>query len=296
MPEDEYPPDPARPVPLRRDHIELHTNAQYAEFGAFILDAYQAGVMSEPAPDHRTDPTYGTDLLGDLLGDLMHYADQYKVDFETAAVEASSRYLAQRSDEAPYRPGTLVQLTQDAADDPILAGLPRRGVITGLRMIPGKPTAFAMRSPGEPEGHWYSATDLEPAPAFRPIPTNNGIIDTPLQAEQALVETVARIGLADLHQQPADHHDIEDHHALLIGLEAWSGTWAEQLTDKLGPRFEEALQALEYQQPSHTVHPAHLADRDFPFDPNCGGSEPGYGDDTGYRPGGPAQGHGRRPR
>lgn len=270
----------------------LLTSANYAEAAAFALDAYHVGAAPHIGEDHRTDPRQAEELLGSLLHDLFHYADRYGADFQRVSREAMLDYLNERLDETPFRTGTLVQVTTEAADDPTLSALPRRGVITDIHLAPGRQARYDVRSPGEPVAYQFASGDLEPGPPFRPIPTRDGIVDTPLDAEQALIQAVARLGLTDRLQRPPQPCNLHDKKALLTALSSWAGVTEERLIDLLGPRFDEELQRLER---SAAQHPAALAAADYPIDPTDGLSSPGPEGPSPNRPGGSPR-HGPRLR
>lgn len=50
---------------------------------------------------HRTGCDY-EDALGDLLSDLMHWADQHEFDFEAALIRARDHHACEVAEEAAY--------------------------------------------------------------------------------------------------------------------------------------------------------------------------------------------------
>ncbi|RAY14986.1 hypothetical protein DPM19_09555 [Actinomadura craniellae] len=81
------------------------TNAQSAEFAAKALDAFQEHAQPGPAPDHRKDAEHAAGLVGDLLIDLMHYADRRGLDFDETLLAARLFY----ADETATAQDTAVQ-------------------------------------------------------------------------------------------------------------------------------------------------------------------------------------------
>jgi hypothetical protein len=253
------------------------TNGIAAEYVASALDVYQNNGRSGPPPSagpgHRTDRDRADLLVRDLLTDLMHYADLRGIDFDAALAGGRFAYVEERTEAATYRPGALVQQTGTAARQANQAGLPRRGVVTDLLLTPGEPAIYKVRCPSEARSHRFAATDLEPAAPFEQVTTRHQVVHTPLAAEQALVETTARITLCDKHDLPADHTDIEDHHTLLGALTNWSGRTEEQLTGPLTPRITQEMWRLEAERitsgpPTHRIRrtdPDQLVAQDIPF-------------------------------
>jgi hypothetical protein len=256
-------------------------NAVAAEYAATALDVYQQSGRNGPppgtGPDHRTDRGHADVLVRDLLTDLMHYADLREVDFDAALAGGRFAYVEERTEAAAHQPGALVQLTGTAATQAEKARLPHRGVVTELQLTPGEPAIYKVRCPGEAQAHPFAAEDLEPAPPFGPVTTRQKVVHTPLAAEQAMVEAIARITLCDEHNRPAEYADIEDYHVLLGALTAWTRRSEAQLTEPLVPRMTREAQRLATElaaggrQPelqvglTQVIDPAQLAAQDFPF-------------------------------
>lgn len=278
-------PDHQPQRPFAEDHQA--TSADFAQAGAFVLDAYTAGVLpGSIIGDHRTDPKLAAELLGAVMHDLFHYADHFHVDMQTAVSEARTIYADRRLDESPYRIGTLVQLTEQTVDQPGNAYLARRGVVTDVILQPGRPTLYEVTSTADARAT-FTAEELQPGPPFRPIPIRDGVIDTPADAEKALIEVTARLGLADQLGQRPHPCDLDDRNALLSALAAWTGLHENPLLERLAPAFEQGLIDLET---AHTRHPADLASASFPLGPTDKPSPPPTGTSRPPRPDGPHRG------
>ncbi|WP_433332984.1 hypothetical protein [Spirillospora sp. CA-294931] len=221
------------------------SNADFAEFASRALDAYQRDLRTEPGPHRHPWQPLEDELVADFLADLMHHCARNGIEFDEALDDARRVYINERADEGAYNLGSTVQLKGPAAQEAEAAGLPTRGVITGLLIAHDGSPDYYLRCPGEPRNHRFSAADLQPAPAFQAVTTHRGVVADPLAAERALVEATARIGTADGRDAPARYDDIEDHHTLLGSLSSWSGLSLERLSEILQPKFAAATRQLE---------------------------------------------------
>ncbi|GAA1801508.1 hypothetical protein [Actinomadura chokoriensis] len=247
--------------------------AEFAEFGAAALDAFQALFEETQHLDHRGNNTHASELLGDLLIDLMHYADHRGLEFNDILAQANGYYLIEHNSPDVFAIGTTVQLNGPAADEAILLGAPTRGTVTGVLVPHDGPIEYDIRFLGETSNHTIIAADLEPAPPFPAASTSQGIIGNPLRAEELLVESMARIGRADLSGVQPTQEELSDHHVLLDALVAWNGMDKREVTDLLLAKVEPRLTT----PPSSTgtaLSPAQLAARDFPLPLTEGLSEP----------------------
>lgn len=214
---------------------------EFAEFGAAALDSFQALFEETEHLDHRSDSIHARELLGDLLIDLMHYADHRGLEFNDILAESNGYYLSELNNPDVFAIGSTVQLTGPAADEAILLGRPTRGSITGLLVPHDGPTEYYVSFLGETASRGVIDAELEAAPPFPPTSTSQGLIQTPLLAEATLVETMARIGRADLTSVPPERDDLDDHHILLDALVAWNGMDKREVTDLLLAKVEPRL-------------------------------------------------------
>jgi hypothetical protein len=237
--------------------------AEFAEFGAAALDAFQALFEETEHLDHRSNNTHARELLGDLLIDLMHYADHRGLEFNDILAQANGYYLSEQNNPDVFAIGSTVQLDGPAADEAILLGAPTRGTVTGLLVPHDGPTEYDVRFLGETSSRTIIAADLEPAPPFPSTSTRQGVINNPLSAEEILVETTVRIGRADLHGTQPRQDDLSDHHALLNALVAWNGMDRREVTDLLLAKVEPRLTTPPLSAGTG-LSPAQLAAQDFP--------------------------------
>ncbi|MEU5993335.1 hypothetical protein ABZ806_30565 [Spirillospora sp. NPDC047418] len=238
--------------------------AEFAEFGAAALDAFQALFEETEHLDHRGNNTHARELLGDLLIDLMHYADHRGLEFNDILAQANGYYLSEHNSPDVLAIGTTVQLDGPAADEAILLGAPTRGTVTGLLVPHDGPTQYDVHFLGQTSSRTIIAADLKPAPPFPSTPTSQGVISNPLRAEETLVETMARIGRADLNGVQPAQEDLNDHHALLDALTAWNVIDEREVTDLLLAKVEPRL-TTPPASAGTALSPAQLAARDFPI-------------------------------
>lgn len=239
---------------------------EFAEFGAAALDAFQALFEETEHLDHRGNNTHARELLGDLLIDLMHYADHRGLEFNDILAQANGYYLSEHNSPDVFAIGATVQLDGPAADEAILLGAPTRGTVTGLLVPHDGPTEYDIRLLGQTSSRTIIAADLEPAPPFPTTSTTQGLINNPLRAEETLVETMTRIARADLAGLPPQQDDLDDHRVLLDALVTWNGMDKHNVTDLLLAKVEPRLTTA---QPTSAVAgtppgPAQLAAQGFP--------------------------------
>jgi hypothetical protein len=267
--------------------------AEFAEFGAAALDAFQALFEETQHLDHRGSTAHARELLGDLLIDLMHYADHRGLEFNDILAQANGHYLSEHNSPDVLAIGTTVQLNGPAADEAILLGAPTCGTVTGLLVPHDGPTEYDVHFLDEAGSRSIIAADLEPSPPFPATSTSQGVIGNPLRAEETLIETMARIGRADLAGVQPQQDDLDDHHTLLDALVAWNGMDRRNVTDLLLAKVEPRLTASAPQPASGArLDPAaELAAHDFPIPLSEGlaGHQPAAQPPP--RPAGPAAAH-----
>ncbi|GAA1875151.1 hypothetical protein [Actinomadura bangladeshensis] len=241
--------------------------AEFAEFGAAALDAFQALFEETEHLDHRGNTAHASELLGDLLIDLMHYADHRGLEFNDILAQANGYYLSEHNSPDVLAIGTTIQLNGPAAEEAILLGAPTRGTVTGLLVPYDGPTEYDVHFLGETSSRSIIAADLEPAPSFPATSTSRGVIGNPLRAEETLIETMARIGRADLAGIQPQQDDLDDHHVILDALVAWNGMDQRNVTDLLLAKVEPRLTASPLHPASDArLDPAaELAAHDFPI-------------------------------
>ncbi|MFI0484352.1 hypothetical protein [Actinomadura sp. 9N215] len=240
---------------------------EFAEFGAAALDSFQTLFEGTDDLDHRNNDTDARELLGDLLIDLMHYAEHRGLEFNDIFAQAHGYYLSEQKSPDVFAIGSAVQLDGPAADEAILLGQPTRGSVTGLLVPHDGPTEYHVRFLGETRSRTIIAADLESAPPFPATPTAQGVINNPLQAEETLVETMTRIGRADIDGLQPRQDDLNDRHVLLDALVAWNGMDRYNVSDLLLAEVESHLPAPNPQNeaPSQPLSPAQIAAQDFPI-------------------------------
>lgn len=245
---------------------------EFAEFGAAALDAFQALFEQTEHLDHRTSAKDARELIGDLLVDLMHYAERRGIEFNDIAAEAQAYYDTERDNPDAFAIGSTVQLEGPAADEAVLLGQPTRGSVTGVLVSYQGQTEYYVRFLGHNENQAVLAANLEPAPPFPATPTAKGVVNDPLKAEQLLVETATRIALADVDGRQPAQDDLRDHRTLLDALTSWNDMDERNVTDLLLSKVADHLRATApnglpdapVRQPSTDLTPAQLAAQAFP--------------------------------
>ncbi|GAA1834089.1 hypothetical protein [Actinomadura chokoriensis] len=240
---------------------------EFAEFGAAALDSFQALFEETEHLDHRGDDDHARELLGDLLIDLMHYADHRGLEFNDILAQANGYYLSEHHSPDVLAIGSAVQLDGPAADEAVLLGNPSQGCVTGLLVPFDGPTEYYVRFLGENSSRSIIAADLQPAPPFPSTHTSQGTITDPLKAEQILLDIMTRIGHADINGIQPQQTDLDDHRVLLDALVSWNGMDERNVTDLLLARVEPRLSTSSPDAASSgaTLSPAQLAARDFPI-------------------------------
>ncbi|QFG22852.1 hypothetical protein [Actinomadura sp. WMMB 499] len=241
---------------------------EFAEFGATVLDTFQDLFEETGYLDHRTNDAHARELLGDLLVDLMHYAERRALDFGDILGEARGYFRAEQHPTDTYAIGSTVELEGPAAEEAVLLGRPTRGTITGFFVPDHGFTEYYVHFLGDKSAQRVISADLDPAPRFPSTLTTEGAITNPLKAEDALVEATTRIGLADVHGVSPAPDDLRDHRALLRAFASWTGLDRRSVTDLLLSRVAERLPAPgSGQQPTSTPDapaPGRLAAQGFP--------------------------------
>ncbi|MEV5830456.1 hypothetical protein AB0L25_33310 [Spirillospora sp. NPDC052242] len=241
---------------------------EFAEFAATILDTFQ-GLFEETGHlDHRTSDAHARDLLGDLLVDLMHYAERRGLDFGDILGESRGYFRAEQQPADTYTIGSTVELEGPAAEEAVLLGRPTRGTITGLFVPEHGLTEYYVHFIGDNSDRRVIGADLDPAPGFPATSTAEGVIANPLRAEEVLVEVTTRIGLADVSGVAPNPDDLRDHRALLRAFVSWTDMDRRSVTDLLLNRVAERLPSPgAAQQPTSTAEeptPGRLAAQGFP--------------------------------
>ncbi|WP_021593513.1 hypothetical protein [Actinomadura welshii] len=263
--------------------------AEFAEFGAAALDSFQALFEETEHLDHRGNDAHARELLGDLLIDLMHYAQHRGLEFNDILAQANGHYLSERNSPDVYAIGSTVQLDGPAADEAALLGHPTKGSVTGILVPHDGPTQYYVHFLGETSNHSVIAADLEPAPPFPVTLTTNGIVRDPVLAEETLIETMTRIGRADLSGVPPQQDDLKDRQVLLEALVAWNGMDTRDVTDLLLAKVEQHLATPRPKAPLQgaPLGPGQLAAQAFPIPLAQGLTDPQPGPRTTPGPGGP---------
>lgn len=251
---------------------------EFAEFAATILDTFQ-GLFEETAHlDHRRNETHARDLLGDLLVDLMHYAERRGLDFGDILGESRSYFDSEKMRADAFAIGATVQLEGPAANEAVLLGRPTRGAVTGMLMPDDGVPEYYVHFIGDKNSERVIAADLEAAPPFPATVTSKGVIDAPLQAEGVLLEAATRMALADVHGLRPNDDDMRDHHALLGSFVSWTGMDRLSVTDLVLSRVSERLPvSAPGRLPTTELSPGRLAAQSFPtpLTQQLKGSSPG---------------------
>jgi hypothetical protein len=231
----------------------------FAEYAASALDSFQNLFEQNAHRDHRTDDLFAGELIGDLLTDLMHYADRRGLDFGRIAKAAHDDFLREQPEAPALTIGSAVRLTGTAAQEAALADQPLRGSITGLVITDQGATDFYVRRLGDPRSRRFGEDDLAPAEPFPSVPTRDGIVDHPLKAEKLLIDTALQTALSGT-EQPFDLHD---HQALLTALATWNGLDEQSTRDLLLAEVEQEIDRAP--EPDAEVrNPGALAAQGFP--------------------------------
>ncbi len=135
------------------------------------MDAFQALFEETEHLDHRGNNTHARELLGDLLIDLMHYADHRSLEFNDILAQANGYYLSEQNNPDVFAIGTTVQLNGPAADEAILLGAPTRGTVTGL-LVPttARPSTTSVSSARPAAAPSSPPTWNRPRPSRPPPP------------------------------------------------------------------------------------------------------------------------------
>ncbi|TDD84311.1 hypothetical protein [Actinomadura rubrisoli] len=249
---------------------------EFAEFGAAALDSFKALFEQAEHLDHRNNDDHARELIGDLLIDLMHYSEQRNLEFDDIVAEAQGYFLSEQNNSSVFSIGSTIQLEGPAADEAILLGQPTRGSLTGLLVPNYGPVEYYVHFLGETSNRKVLAADLEPAPPFPTTPTTKGIIDDPLKAEEALIETMTRIGRADLQGARPQTDDLRHRQALLSAVATWNNMKDRDIIDLLMPQVTARLpiddaKSQPESPPEHdSPAPGQLAAQAFPV-PLCQG-------------------------
>ncbi|GAA0544543.1 hypothetical protein [Actinomadura livida] len=238
---------------------------EFAQFGAAALDAFQALFEETEHLDHRGNDAHACELLGDLLIDLMHYAQHRGLEFNDILAQAHGHHLSESNSPDVYAIGATVQLDGPAADEAILLGHPTRGSITGLLVPNHGPTEYYVHFLGQTSNQKVISADLKTAPPFSATTTTQGLINDPLHAEELLIQTMTRIGQADIQGLRPHKGDLNDQRALLDALVAWNDMEKHNVTDLLLAEVAPYL-STDAQQPAPEIplSPAQLAAQAFP--------------------------------
>ncbi|NDU73844.1 hypothetical protein GWI34_14525 [Actinomadura sp. DSM 109109] len=240
---------------------------EFAEFGAAALDSFQALFEETEHLDHRSDDVHARELLGDLLIDLMHYAQRRGLEFNDILAQAHGHYLSETDSPDVYAIGSTVELQGPEAGEATLLGRPTRGGVTGIYVPHSGPTEYYVHFLGEPDSRTVLAADLKEAAPFPTVTTTKGVIDDPLMAEEAIVGAMTRIGRADLTGVPPHQDDLNDHQVLLDALMVWNGMDTRDVTDLLLARVEQRLNASQAgaSAAGEALSPGQLAAQAFPI-------------------------------
>ncbi|MFI0351008.1 hypothetical protein [Actinomadura sp. 9N407] len=250
---------------------------EFAEYGATALDSYQNLFEHAGRRDHRADDRHASELVGDLLADLMHYTDHRGLDFDEIVRTARNDFLRELSPEPPPTLGTLVRIKGPLAEEAHILGQPTLGAVTGLVVPHRGNTEYYVRRMGELGSQQYTGDDLEPAPPFPSVPTSTGIVDNPLRAEELLVDATVRSSLTTAATETSRPDDVREHRALLTALASWNGLDEQAAKDLLLAKVADKLKVAEGspgqltpippRQPAtneEPANPARLAAQAFP--------------------------------
>ncbi|WP_131738847.1 hypothetical protein [Actinomadura roseirufa] len=237
----------------------------FAEFGATILDSFQALFEQSTAWNHRRNDHQARELLADLLTDLMHYTDQRGLSFDDVLDGARSSFFSEQAQARALAIGSLVQLEGPAAHEAELLGHPTRGCVTGLLIPDSGPIEYYVHFMGDSKNQRILDTDLEPAPPFPLTSTSRGIIDNPLRAEEVIIQTVRQIERAKARGAHPQPEDVRDHQALLRALTGWSRMDPRTATDLIKARSTSTTRRPEEPSAPNTPPQAGpLAAQGFP--------------------------------
>lgn len=256
----------------------------------------QAGAMDPPAYEYLSDQ----DLMTALLGDMRHYADWRGIDFDGAIAAANSAYYRHRDEEEyPYSLGEEVEyLQRDSVQFDAEAGAPvlPRGIVTSIYPERNGALTYHVRFPGETDARPLKSEDLQPAPPFPRIATQQGPLDTLAEAERVLVETSARIRSCQLRNAAPSVNDLTDRDTISAALAGACGLTAPDILRLLEPQV--AAWTAETTRPWRPVpisHPAQVSAPDFPQPVQPVPEPPGQTPDPEPRAASPQRAHGPKP-
>jgi len=199
----------------------------------------------------------------------MHYAESRGIAFDDILTQAQTHYLSEQLDQSDLAIGSTVQLDGPAADQAARLVQATRGGITGFLIPDTGPTQYYVHFLGESDNRSFLADDLVPAPPFPATPTAEGTVDDPLRAEEILLETMTRIGRADVQGTEPQYDDLADYRELLNSFVTWTGMKGQNAIDLLLDRIESRLppgtQAVSgVRPPNEPLTPGQLAAQAFP--------------------------------
>ncbi|MFC5187201.1 hypothetical protein [Actinomadura harenae] len=259
-------------------------NLASAKSAQELLEQYGAA----PADQHlRQLP--GEGQVSGVLTDLMHYCSLQGLQFDRAMDSARWTFASERADEGRFAHGACVELVGKAADQAQQTAMPTRGMVTGIADANGR-LVYHVRCPGDRTAHPYLGEELRLTPQrFGPVETTEGLVRSPLDAEQAVLGTCVQLLHAEKQGQPPHPDDVRNLDALFDALVDWTGLPSARLNALLAPQVASAYRTSA--SPGTALgrdHPAQVAaaDRATPdLDLTAPTSQaPGAGPSHGHQP------------
>ncbi|MEV4251681.1 hypothetical protein AB0J52_00785 [Spirillospora sp. NPDC049652] len=201
----------------------------------------------------------GEGQVSDVLTDLMHYCSLQGLKFDHALETARLTFASERAEEGRFARGACVELVGKAAEQAEQTAMSARGVVTGISDEDGH-LVYHVRCPGDRTAHPYLGTELRLSPRFGPVETTEGLVHSPLDAEQGVLGTCVQLLQAQKQGQPSHPDDLRNLNALFDALVNWTGLSGSRLNALLAPKVESAYRTLSGpgSEPGRD-HPAQLA-------------------------------------
>ncbi|GAA2614109.1 hypothetical protein SMC26_24030 [Actinomadura fulvescens] len=222
---------------------------------AALVDSSKNQLDYLKALDPPVDTRLAESFISDLLTELMLFARTCALDFERLLDRVRDEVSTVPVGGARYTVGSPVTMTGAVARQSAAAGLPTRGVITGEYA----PNGFYVRCLGGPRSFQLAEKYLTRGPAFQPLSIHQAVIEDPLTAEKALVDTTAQIQAAWMRGVRPNEKDLGDQRALTNVLASWNGMDAERVTQLVSSKVSEQVNRLVA---APADHPAQLAGED----------------------------------
>ncbi|NDU73845.1 hypothetical protein GWI34_14530 [Actinomadura sp. DSM 109109] len=244
---------------------------EHDEAVAHALDTYQRQVLPDRLPSHRADALLAELLSKSLIDRLVRYAERrdLKVN-DTLALLHQERLDRGGRAHDPVERFRLASEVQFRQEHTATGAKPRfplwRGLITALAATPDGGAQCTVRVPGIHQGLHVTASELEPADSFPPLPTRTaGVVVNARGAESTIIEIGVRLKRAAASGLATDEQALTDLAQLTMRLGTWSGGRPDAIMRHLHDRIVAAAQ--EPPSPGRGRSEARLSVTEFPQGP-----------------------------